>query len=582
MSSRVRWLGLPIFAAGLSLQLSCRQPAAAPKGATPEVVANRAAPPDRFDRLQRPERSFGPRAGGAADSKPQPQPLRRCFAEDTAQSPPRSLSVLLAQSADRFDQGLLLASQAAGSSGSPGSTIAAATAAASTPAGASPKAGVASEAAAPAGTGSAAASAGAGKGAGASTKQFEAALACAQEALRLDGRSIEALHNQALALQELGQLELARDAFTHALAIDPDDPETLAGAADLYINRLAPSPELSEIGVEYAHRGSQRLQRSLGVSADKAAEPGREHLRERPRDSGAGASPGAGKDRNKSKGKDTGERALWSRLLLLEAQGLNDLGRPREALARLDTAIAVSDSVQARYERALALLDLCRLPEARRQFLEVVQREPSDAWAHYSLGLTLEMLGAAELADKELGAASQLAPHDFPPLLPVSPAQFRALVDKEVAALTAEQRQDLQKVSLETADLPALDDLTAEDPPLSPTILGLFRGLPLGESAAPEGGGASCQRTPAKTAPGTSAAAANGARPASAINTATNTEIDPGADNEPRAIVLYRKNLLRAVRDQAELVEQIRTTLLHELGHLRGEDDAELRARGLE
>ena len=581
VSSRVRWLGLPIFAAGLSLQLSCRQPAAAPKGATPEVVANRAAPTERFDRLQRPDRPFGPRAGGAVDSKPQPRPLRRCFAEDTAQSPPRSLSVLLAQSADRFEQGLLLASQAASAPGTQGSTTPAA-AAASAPAGASSKAGAASEAAAPAGTGSAATSPASGKGTEASTKQFEAALACAQEALRLDGRSIEALHNQALALQELGQLDLARDAFTHALAIDPDDPETLAGAADLYINRLAPSPELSEIGVEYAHRGSQRLQRSLGVSADKAAEPSRDHLRERPHDlgAGAGASAGAGKDRNKSKGKDPAERALLSRLLLLEAQGLNDLGRPREALARLDTAIVASDSVQARYERALALLDLCRLPEARRQFLEVVQREPGDAWAHYSLGLTLEMLGAAELADKELSTATQLAPHDFPPLLPVSPAQFRALVDKEVAALTAEQRQDLQKVSLETADLPALDDLTAEDPPLSPTILGLFRGLPLGESAAAEGGGASCQRATAKTAPGTSAAAMTGARPA--INAATNTEIDPSADNEPRAIVLYRKNLLRAVRDQAELVEQIRTTLLHELGHLRGEDDAELRARGLE
>ena len=553
----MRWLGLPILAAGLSLQLSCRQPASAPKGAAPEVVANRAAPTDRFDRLQRPDRSSGSRAGGAADSKPQPRPLRRCFAEDTAQSPPRSLSVLLAQSADRFEQGVLLASKAASAAG--------AASPASTPAGAAPKAGAASGAAAPAGT-----------GAGASTGQFEAALACAEEALRLDGRSIEALHNQALALQELGQLDLARDAFTHALAIDPDDPETLAGAADLYINRLAPSPEFSEIGVEYAHRGSQRLQRSLGVTADKAAEPGpgRDHLRERPHDVSASAGS-AGKDRNKSKGKDLGERALLSRLLLLEAQGLNDLGRPREALARLDIAIAASDSVQARYERALALLDLCRLPEARRQFLEVVQREPGDAWAHYSLGLTLEMLGAAEQADKELTAATTLAPHDFPPLLPVSPVQFRALVDKEVAALTAEQRQDLQKVSLETADLPALDDLTAEDPPLSPTILGLFRGLPLGESAAEEGGGANCQRVPAKTAPHSGGTTTlTGAR--------INTDTDADTNTEPRAIVLYRKNLLRAVRDQAELIEQIRTTLLHELGHLRGEDDAELRARGLE
>ena len=49
-----------------------------------------------------------------------------------------------------------------------------------------------------------------------------------------------------------------------------------------------------------------------------------------------------------------------------------------------------------------------------------------------------------------------------------------------------------------------------------------------------------------------------------------------------RAIVLYRRNLLRSVRDASALDEAIRRTLLHELGHLRGEDDGSLRDRGLE
>jgi predicted Zn-dependent protease with MMP-like domain len=47
-------------------------------------------------------------------------------------------------------------------------------------------------------------------------------------------------------------------------------------------------------------------------------------------------------------------------------------------------------------------------------------------------------------------------------------------------------------------------------------------------------------------------------------------------------VVLYRRNLARAVRTSEELREQIRVTLLHEIGHLRGEDDEELAARGLE
>jgi predicted Zn-dependent protease with MMP-like domain len=49
-----------------------------------------------------------------------------------------------------------------------------------------------------------------------------------------------------------------------------------------------------------------------------------------------------------------------------------------------------------------------------------------------------------------------------------------------------------------------------------------------------------------------------------------------------RTIVFYRKNLLRFSRDRDELTEQVRVTLLHELGHLHGESDDELRARGLE
>ena len=548
------------------MQLTCRPagPVDATVSATPASVTERAAPAER---PERPEPLDRPAAGGvgplSVDKKPPPHPLRRCFLEDSAQSPPRSLSVLLAQSADRFEQGIQLAKQAnppslpaSATASSPGPATASsktsaprpaapnATAPAPTsalapePAATNATAPVTTSSTAPATTsapvpGSAPGAAPPGPAATAGpapgTAQFEAALACAEEALRLDGRSVEALHNRGLALQELGQLDLARDSFTRALAIDPDDPETLAGAADLYINRLAPSSELSEIGVEYAHRGSQRLRRSLGPAPAKSAD--------KPSDAGKDK---AGKDKAAPESaKDRGERALLGRLLLLEAQGLNDLGRPREALQRLDVAIVASDSSQARYERAMALLDLCRFTEASRAFHDVLTREPGDAWAHYSLGLTLEMLGQQGAADLELAQARQLAPREFPALLPVNPEQFRALVDKEVQALTPGQRADLGRVSLQTAELPELGDLTAEDPPLSPTILGLFRGLPLDEAPGP-------------------------------------------GDQEPRAIVLYRKNLLRAVREKAELVEQIRTTLLHELGHLRGEDDAELRARGLE
>jgi len=331
---------------------------------------------------------------------------------------------------------------------------------------------------------------------------FAGSLACAEEAARVEPRSVEAHHDRAAALQELNRLDEAGAAFARALALDPDDPETLAGAADLYVNRLPPSNDHTETGLEYARRGSQRLKRA------------RLHPPSAP-----------------------ANRALAARLALLEGQALNDLGRSREALMRLDAALAAApEDPHARYERAVALFDLCRFADARRGFVEVLDKNPHDAWAHHHLGLVLERLGDATGAERELERARTEAPGDFKAPIVLADLEFRALVDSEAAKLTAPLRADLAKVKLETADLPDITDLTAEEPPLAPTILGLFRGAPLGESP----------------------------------------------ESEPRAIVIYRKNLARAVSSRDELVAQVRTTLLHELGHLRGEDDEALRARGLE
>ena len=56
----------------------------------------------------------------------------------------------------------------------------------------------------------------------------------------------------------------------------------------------------------------------------------------------------------------------------------------------------------------------------------------------------------------------------------------------------------------------------------------------------------------------------------------------PGSTVPARAIVLYRRNILRSVHGTEDLDRAIERTLLHEVGHLRGEDDGSLRDRGLE
>jgi tetratricopeptide (TPR) repeat protein len=316
------------------------------------------------------------------------------------------------------------------------------------------------------------------------------ALACAEQAAHAAPRSVEAHHDRADALAALEREADAKLAYTMALALDPEDPQTLASAADFYINRATSEHDMALIGLEYARRGSAHV------------------------------------------GRRRDDRELAARLALLEAEALDDLGRADEALARAESAVAHDGkSTEARYERALILFHLCKLDKARVAFDEVLKHTPEDPFAHHHLGLILEREGKQAEAEAHLLRAQSLAPSQFPPPVIVDGVAFRALVDKTVEALDPATRSLVHTVTIETPDLPEMTDLIAVDPPFPPTILGLFRG---------------------------------------------------GGPKEDKSIVLYRKNLGRAVSTRAELEKQVRITLLHELGHLTGADEDDLRQRGFE
>jgi tetratricopeptide (TPR) repeat protein len=353
---------------------------------------------------------------------------------------------------------------------------------------------------------------------------YPGALVCAEEAARQAPRSVEAHHNRAVALLHLERLDEARDAFALALALAPEDPETLEAAADLYINQLPPSADRSLLGLEYARRGTRH-----------------------------------------TPARDAARRA---RLALLEGQALIDLGRAAEALRRLDASLAAEpDVASAQYERGVALFELCRFDEAHRMFEKVLADDSDHAHALYHLGLIEERQGNEAAAARHLAAATAEDSKSFPPAPDVSQPDFAARVSRAVAALDPDIRRDLTGIPVEAADVPAQEDLTAEKPPLSPTILGLFRGLPLDWNA----------REPLPTQSG---------RPSK-----KGRAEDEGAPPPPRCaptdapdrtIILYRRNILRTVHDDKELDQAITRTLLHEVGHLRGEDDGSLRDRGLE
>jgi Flp pilus assembly protein TadD/predicted Zn-dependent protease with MMP-like domain len=263
----------------------------------------------------------------------------------------------------------------------------------------------------------------------------------------------------------------------------------------------------------------------------------------RGRDTAAVALELARRGLGRATARRRGNAVLRADLALLEAQALNDLGRSDEALDGATEALRLQPGlVDAVHEKGVALFNLGRFAQAQAAFSQVLGELPDDAYAHHFLGLALEALGQRPDAEAHFRRARELSPDEFPAPILISEDEFRAEIAQVLTEVSAETHAKLAAVPIVVVDFPAREDLEAVDPPFPPTILGLFRGLPHG----------------------------------------VEMPVAPGQTPPTRAIVLYRINLARAVRSREELSEQIRRTLLHEIGHLEGLDEDDLRRRGLE
>jgi Flp pilus assembly protein TadD len=217
---------------------------------------------------------------------------------------------------------------------------------------------------------------------------YAAAWTCADRAADLAPTSVEAHHIRGSALAALGRDKEAQTAYALALALDPDDPETLRAVADFYINgnnKVDRGRDALRLGLELAQRGSRR------VIARRKKTP-----------------------------------QLAADLAVLEAQALNDLGRSDEALGRLDVALRMAPNRgDALHEKGVALFDLSKFAEAKLVLERALAIQPEDAYSHQILGLTLEQLGDSNAADTALAKALELAPDELAAPVLISFAVFR-------------------------------------------------------------------------------------------------------------------------------------------------------------
>lgn len=116
------------------------------------------------------------------------------------------------------------------------------------------------------------------------------------------------------------------------------------------------------------------------------------------------------------------------------------------------------------------------------------------------------------------------------------------VVEQAVTGLHASLKEYLQNVAILLDEVPKEDVLRQYDPPMPPgELLGYFSGYSLMERS-----------------------------------------VENPWSNLPSAIVLFRRNLQRYARNRDHLIEELRTTLYHEVGHFLGLDEEDLKERGLE
>lgn len=225
---------------------------------------------------------------------------------------------------------------------------------------------------------------------------------------------------------------------------------------------------------------------------------------------------------------------------LILGNALDQIGEPEDALAAFAAALELEPNApDALLGQGRILLDAWQLEDAKATLaLAASDSNPEVLGPIRKVqAVILELEDRGDEAAKLHAEAASLDPEGcpLPTILPDEEAY--AILDGIVESLPEDLQAALENVVFDVVGLP---DPQIDDAPNSPpTVLGLYSGTPIGER-------------------------------------------ESSADVLPAMIRIFKRNLeLIGLTDKDELQEQLRITILHEIGHHLGWDEDDLAERGL-
>jgi len=229
---------------------------------------------------------------------------------------------------------------------------------------------------------------------------------------------------------------------------------------------------------------------------------------------------------------------------LLAATGLLECGETERALGTLEALPEETLDAEQSELRRLRLGECWYALGEPAKALGLLESVPvrgrqDDAERRWWIGLCHDHLGDRVQADLCFREASRLDPVGLPPPTSISPDEAAALVEEVIARLPGPVRAAIEEIPVVIDDLPPLGVVRSNGGDVHPDTLGLYTGQDLGARSSLDFGGL------------------------------------------PSMIQIFRRNLERFALDRSELEEELRITLLHEVGHHLGLDEDDVDRLGL-